>query len=281
MFIYPQINPIAFSLGPIQVHWYGLMYVIGFVCAWLICQSRASKPGSGWTKDDITDIITWVMLGAIIGARLGYVLFYDLANYISSPIEIFYVWKGGMSFHGGFIGVTLVLYLWSKSHNRNFLDVVDMIAPGVAPGLFFGRIGNFINGELWGKVTDSPLGMVFPHAGDLPRHPVQLYEACLEGLVLFAIVWVFSSKERAEGANTGMLVLCYAVFRIFCEFFREPDVHIGYLLGDWFTMGMLLSLPLLALGIFLLARSIVLEAKPRREKIILDDGSVVWVKKNS
>ncbi len=281
MLTFPQINPIAFSLGPIQVHWYGLMYVIGFICAWLICQYRSSKPGSGWTKDDITDIITWVMLGAIIGARLGYVLFYDFANYISSPIEIFYVWKGGMSFHGGFIGVTVVLYIWSRVYQRNFLDVVDMIAPGVAPGLFFGRIGNFINGELWGKVTTLPIGMVFPNAGDLPRHPVQLYEACLEGLVLFAIVWIFSSKERAEGANTGMLVLCYAIFRIFCEFFREPDAHIGYLLGDWFSMGILLSLPLLALGLFLLARSIVLEAKPRREKIVLDDGSIVWVKKNS
>ncbi len=281
MLIYPQINPITFSLGPIQIHWYGLMYVIGFICAWIICQYRATKVASGWTKEDITDIITWVMLGAIIGARLGYVLFYDFFSYISSPIEIFYVWKGGMSFHGGFLGVTLVLYLWSKSNNKNFLDVVDMIAPGVAPGLFFGRIGNFINGELWGKQTDFALGMVFPHAGDFARHPVQLYEACLEGLVLFLIIWFFSSKERAEGANTGMLVLCYAVFRIFCEFFREPDSHIGYLIGDWFTMGMLLSMPLVVLGIFLLARSIVLEAKPRREKIVLDDGSVVWVKKNS
>ncbi len=275
---FPHIDPIAFSFGFINIHWYGLMYVLAFLVGWFLASYRASKNGSGWTKAEVNDLVTWIMLGAILGGRLGYILFYDLAFYMANPKEIFYVWNGGMSFHGGLLGVLLVILLWSIAHKHRFLETVDFIAPTIAPGLMFGRIGNFINSELWGKTTEVSWGIVFPNAGLLARHPTQLYEAALEGFLLFLIIWVYSSKDRPEGAVSGLFAILYGSFRIIVEFFREPDMHIGYLYGDWLTMGMVLSLPLIALGLILLLYSLSQKKSPSREKVVLSDGTVLWIK---
>ncbi len=279
MLSYPQISPIAFSLGPLQVHWYGLMYILAFGAAWLLGRYRAGKPGSGWTKNDVDDIATWAMLGVIFGARLGFVLFYDLNTYLADPLEILRVWHGGMSFHGGLVGVLLVAFIWAKAKHKRFLDVTDFVAPLVPLGLLFGRIANFINAELWGRVTTVPWGMVFPNAGDMPRHPTQLYEACLEGLLLFLIIWFFSRKPRPLGAVSGLFAVCYAVFRITVEFFRVPDFQLGYLYADWVTMGQILSLPMLVIGICLLVYAAKEGKNPSRHRVVLEDGTVLWVKR--
>ncbi len=279
MLQYPQIDTVAIAFGPIQVHWYGLMYVFAFLVGWLLARYRASKKGSGWTVDNVDDLATVAMIGVILGGRLGYVLFYDLAYYLNAPLEIFYVWNGGMSFHGGLLGVMLALLYFSISSKRRYLNTLDFIAPVIAPGLFFGRIGNFINAELWGKVSDSPFAMVFPNAGLSARHPTQLYEAFLEGLVLFFVLWFYSSKERNEGAVAGMFAMLYSVFRFTCEFFREPDAHIGYLFSDWFTMGMALSIPLFLVGLFLYVYSFYKSKNPTRDKVVLDDGTVLYIKR--
>ncbi len=279
MLQYPQIDTVALSFGPIQVHWYGLMYVFAFLAGWFLARYRAKQKGSGWTVENVDDVATLSMLGVILGGRLGYVLFYDLSYYLSAPLEIFYVWNGGMSFHGGLIGVIAALYFYSHKEKRRFLNTLDFIAPVVAPGLFFGRIGNFINAELWGKVSDVSWAMVFPNAGLAARHPTQLYEATLEGLVLFVILWIYSSKERNEGAVAGLFAILYSVFRFTCEFFREPDTHIGYLISDWFTMGMALSIPLLLVGIALYYFSFYKSKNPSRDKVVLNDGTVIYVKR--
>ncbi len=279
MLIYPQIDPIAFSIGPVNVHWYGLMYILALLVGWFLLRVRASKLGSGWENPEVDDLVTWVMLGAVLGGRIGYILFYDLAYYIKAPLEIFTVWNGGMSFHGGLLGVLLTIFIWGRAHKKGFLETLDFVAPAIAPGLLFGRIGNFINGELWGRTTDVSWGMVFPHAGILPRHPTQLYEAGLEGVLLFILLWIYSSKERPEGAVAGFFAILYGIFRFISEFYREPDAHIGYLYGEWLTMGMVLSLPLIIIGVCLVLYSVFQEKNPSREKIVLKDGSVVWLKK--
>ncbi len=278
MLEFPHIDPIAFSFGFINVHWYGLMYVFAFLAGWFLARLRASKTGSGWEGEEVNDLVTWIMLGAIAGGRLGYIVFYDLAYYIQHPLEMLFVWHGGMSFHGGLLGVLAVILFWAKIQKRGFLETLDFITPAVAPGLLFGRIGNFINAELWGKVSDVPWAMVFPNAGLLPRHPAQLYEAGLEGLLLFLIIWIYSAKDRPEGAVSGIFAILYGIFRIISEFFREPDVHIGYLYNDWLTMGMVLSTPLILCGVILLAYSVSQKKSPRREKVVLKDGSVIWIK---
>ena len=252
---YPNIDPVALSLGPVQLHWYGLMYVFAFAAGWLLGRWRASRPWSGWKADMVDDYVTWVMLGVILGARLGYVLFYDLSVYLADPLEVFKLWNGGMSFHGGLLGVVTVSWLWGRSNGKTLVEILDFVAPLVPMGLFFGRIGNFINAELWGRVTDSPLGMVFPHAGPLPRHPSQLYEGGLEGLLTFAILWIYSSKPRPRGAVAGLFGVLYSLSRIFVEFFRMPDPQLGYLFGGWLTMGQVLCLPLLAAGLWLMFRA--------------------------
>lgn len=279
MLEYPNISPIALSIGPVQIYWYGLMYVLAFLVGWFLARYKSSRVGSDWTKKEVDDLVTWVMLGAILGGRLGYVFFYDFSYYSQVPIEIFYVWNGGMSFHGGLLGVILSLFIWSKVNKKRYLETLDFITPTIPQGLFFGRIGNFINAELWGKTTDVSWGMIFPNAGLLPRHPTQLYEAFFEGICLFLILWIFSLKERAEGAVVGLFAVLYSVFRIFSEFFREPDLHIGYLYGGWLTMGMLLSLPLLFLGVLLLFYASFQKRNPTRDKVVLKDGSVVWIKR--
>lgn len=256
---YPFIDPIAFSIGSFQVHWYGLMYLFGFLAGWGLARYRVRKPEwnrLGWNDRQIDDLLTWMMIGVVLGGRIGYVFFYDLKAFLADPLDIFRIWNGGMSFHGGLLGVLVAVWYWARQRKRLFWEVVDFVAPLIPPGLFFGRIGNFINGELWGGVTERSWGMVFPSGGPLPRHPSQLYEAGLEGLALFAILWLYSSRIRPVGRVSGLFALLYSLFRFGVEFVRQPDAHIGYLAFGWLTMGQLLCLPLFAIGLWLLFRPV-------------------------
>jgi len=255
MLTYPMINPVAFHLGFWPVYWYGLMYLVGFLGGWAVLSLRLRRSPRGFTQDQLSDIVFYSALGAIVGGRLGYMFFYDGQALLSDPLLMLQIWKGGMSFHGGLIGVLAAMYLYARKIKKPFFELVDFIAPAVPIGLGAGRIGNFINGELWGRVTDVSWGMVFPYGGPLPRHPSQLYEFLLEGVLLFCILWIYSSKPRPKGAVSGVFAICYGLFRCFVEFFREPDAHIGYLAFGWVTEGQLLSLPLIAVGIALLVWS--------------------------
>jgi len=247
-----EINPIALDLGPLQIHWYGLMYLIGFAAAWWLGVRRARLPGSGWTEEQISDLIFWGAMGVVLGGRMGYVLFYHLDRFLQDPLWLFAVWEGGMSFHGGLLGVIAAVYLFGRKHGKSLFTMTDFVAPLVPIGLGAGRVGNFIGGELWGRVTDGPWGVVFPRGGDLPRHPSQLYEFALEGLVLFVVLWWFSSKPRPKMAVSGLFLLLYGLFRSLVEFVREPDAHLQFIAFEWLTMGQLLSLPMILLGMFLI-----------------------------
>ena len=249
-----NIDPVALELGAIQVHWYGLMYVFGFGAGWFLAQRQVSRSGSTWTSALVDDLVVWAMIGVVVGGRAGYLLVYDWPAFAANPLVFFQIWNGGMSFHGGLLGVLVALWLWGKRQARPFLAVVDFVAPCVAPGLFFGRIGNFINGELWGAVTDGPFGVVFASGGPLPRHPSQLYEAGLEGLLLFIVVWKYAATPRPLGRVSGVFAVAYALFRSLVEFVRQPDPQLGYLAFGWLTMGQLLSLPLLLVGLWFLLR---------------------------
>ena len=252
MLIYPDIDPVIFQLGPLKVHWYGLMYLIGFGLAWWLASRRAKQPDAIFTEEQVSDIIFYSAIGVVLGGRLGYVLFYDLSTYMATPSLIFQVWQGGMSFHGGFIGVAIAMWLYARKLNVRFFEMTDFIAPLVPLGLLTGRIGNFINGELWGRASDLPWAMIFPDVDNIPRHPSQLYQAVLEGLVLFIIVWVFSKRPRPTMAVTGLFLIGYGTFRFLVEFVREPDRQLGFIAFDWMTMGQLLSLPLLIIGVILM-----------------------------
>ncbi len=249
MLLYPDIDPVALHIGPLAVHWYGLMYLVGFGAGWWLGRVRAKCPGSGWKPEQIDDLLFYVALGIVLGGRLGYILFYGFSDYLADPLNVLKVWKGGMSFHGGLLGVLVAMGLYGRLHGRTFFQVTDFIAPLVPPGLLAGRIGNFINGELWGKVTDVPWAMVYPPKGPEPLHPTQLYEALLEGAALFVILWIYSRKPRPTMAVSGMFLLWYGVFRFGVEFFRVPDAHLGYLAFGWVTMGQVLTLPMILLGI--------------------------------
>lgn len=251
MIAYPHLSPVAFSLGPIQVHWYGLMYLVGFVLAWLLARWRARHYQLDFSPTAIDDIIFYAAMGVIIGGRLGYMIFYNASQWISHPLSIFKLWEGGMSFHGGLLGVIVGVWLVGRRIGKSFLEIGDFIAPLVPLGLAAGRLGNFINGELWGRPADVPWAMVFPHADNLPRHPSQLYEMGLEGIALFVLVWVYASRKRPTGAISGVFLMGYAVSRMLAECFREPDVQLGFLAFDWLTMGQLLSIPMLLAGFLL------------------------------
>lgn len=254
MIAFPAIDPVAFRLGPFPVHWYGLMYLVGFAAAWALGRWRARDPRRGWTPVMVDDLVFYGALGAVLGGRLGYILFYGLPQYAASPLDAFKVWQGGMSFHGGLIGALLASWLLARRQGQGFFQVTDFLAPLVPPGLLVGRIGNFINAELWGAPTDLPWGVVFPGdaAGGVARHPSQLYEAFLEGLVLFAVLWAFSRRPRPTMAVSGLFLLLYGLFRSLVELVRVPDAHLGYLAGGWLTMGQFLSLPMVAAGLILL-----------------------------
>ena len=260
MIQYPGFDKIAFeigpfgSFGPLKVHWYGIMYLVAFTVGWLLARVRANKPGSTWKANDVDDFMFFCMLGTIIGGRLGYVFFYGLQFWAEDPWYPLKVMDGGMSFHGGLIGVITALAIFAVRRKRSVWDVFDFCAPLAGPGIFAGRIGNFINGELWGKTTDVPWGFMVD--GQV-RHATQLYEGLLEGLLVFLILWWFTSKPRPRMAPTGLFLVLYSVARITVEFWRLPDTHLnkatgGYLFGDWFTMGILLSLPMLLAGAALL-----------------------------
>ena len=252
MLTYPNIDPVAFTLGPLKVHWYGISYVVGILIAWWLLRSRSRK--SDWTEEQVADLIFYGIVGVIIGGRLGSVLFYNLPYYLAHPLEIIMITKGGMSFHGGLIGVLFAIFFYGRSAGRSFFAISDFLAPVIPVGLGCGRIGNFINGELWGAPSSLPWAMIFPdpRAGELPRHPSQLYEALLEGLVLFIILWLFSAKPKPMMAVSGLFLLSYGVFRFSVEFVREPDANIGYLAFDWVTMGQVLSFPMIIIGAILL-----------------------------
>lgn len=248
MLTYPHIDPVAFNLGPIKVHWYGLMYLIGFVAVYFLGQQRAKQPWSIIKPEAIEDLVTYGALGVILGGRVGYILFYNFNEFLNNPIILFKIWQGGMSFHGGMLGVFVAMWFFGKKINCTVLQLTDVIAPLAPIGLGAGRIGNFINSELWGRTTDVPWAMVFPNGGDLPRHPSQLYEALLEGLVLYLILWLYTQKPRPTMATTALAVLLYGTFRFFVEFYRMPDAHLGYVLLNWVTMGQILSAPMIIIG---------------------------------
>lgn len=249
---YPLIDPVAFDLGMIKIHWYGLMYLFGFLVGYALAVWRIQQGYFVLTKEQMADFLGWVALGVIFGGRAGYMLFYQLRHLIDEPLSLLFVWEGGMSFHGGLLGVIAVTYWFAIKNQIKPLDLGDDLAPLVPIGLGFGRVGNLIGGELWGRPTDLPWGVVFPSGGQVPRHPSQLYECMLEGVLLFIILWWFSSSPRRRGQVTGLFLCGYGVFRFLVEFVREPDVHIGFIWLNWLTMGQLLTVPMILIGLCLL-----------------------------
>ncbi|MEM8750763.1 MAG: prolipoprotein diacylglyceryl transferase [Pseudomonadota bacterium] len=254
---FPTIDPVIFAIDPLAVHWYGVAYVAGILLGWWFARKLARTPrlwpetGAPFSAQDLDDFLTWAVIGIIAGGRLGYVLFYNLGYYLANPLAIPAVWDGGMSFHGGATGAIVAMVLFARSRRFSAFSLLDVVAVASCFGLFFGRLANFINSELWGRTTDVAWAFVFPTGGPQPRHPSQLYEAALEGVVLFIVLvaLIYGAKKlKTPGFIGGAWVFGYGVARIIVEFFREPDAHIGYLAGDWLTMGMVLSLPMLAVG---------------------------------
>lgn len=244
---YPDIDPVLISIGPVSIHWYAISYLVGIGFAWWLLGRRARVTGMPWNDEQISDLVFYVVLGVILGGRIGYMFFYNFDALLAAPLSLFKIWQGGMSFHGGMLGVIAGLYAYSRVNKRPFFSVTDFIAPGAPIALGSGRLGNFANAELPGRVTDVPWGLIYP--GDVvTRHPSSLYQFALEGPVLFAILWLFSRRPRPEMAVSGLFLIGYGSLRIISELFREPDAHIGFVAFGWVTMGQVLSLPMLALG---------------------------------
>jgi len=246
-----DFDRVAISIFGWEIHWYGLMYVLAFVSAWWLARLQTKRQYQDWNYEQIDDLLFYGGLGVILGGRIGYILFYSFPDFVNSPSIIFRVWEGGMSFHGGLLGVLAAMYFFNRKYKKGYLNILDFGAPLIPLGLGFGRIGNFINAELWGKPTDLPWGMVFPAVDNLARHPNPLYEAILEGLVLFIILWWFSAKSRAKGSTIALFFIGYGIFRFMIEFVRVPDAHIGYLAWNWLTMGQILTLPIIIAGLAL------------------------------
>ena len=270
---FPRIDPILIEFGPLAIRWYALAYVVGILLGWLYARRLVARkalwgaPGAPIATAQVDDFVTWIAIGLILGGRIGYVVFYNPAFYWQNPSEILAVWHGGMSFHGGLVGSIIASWLFARHRKIRFSSLLDIATAAAPIGLFFGRLANFVNGELWGRVTDLPFAVIFPAAGPDPRHPSQIYEAALEGLVLFLVLRFLTHSRHAlahPGRVAGSFALGYGSFRIFVEFFREPDVQIGFLPGG-LTMGMVLSLPLAALGLWLILRTRHRSAQGRRE----------------
>lgn len=256
MLTYPQIDPVALSIGPLEIHWYGITYLVAFAGFWFFARLKTRQAHVNWSYEQIDDLLFYGALGVVIGGRLGYTLFYNFDYFIHDPLILFQIQKGGMSFHGGLLGVLFAMWLFARKNNKDFFAVTDFIAVMVPFGLAAGRIGNFINAELWGRPTDLPWAMIFPtDPFGLPRHPSMLYEFLLEGVVLFIILWFYSSRPRPQKAVSGLFLVCYSIFRILVEFVRQPDAQMGnggFIAGHWLTMGMILSLPMFLFGIYLI-----------------------------
>lgn len=252
MISYPEVHPVALDLGAIKIHWYGLMYLFGFLGALLLGNYRAKQENSGWDKQQVSDVIFYGALGVILGGRAGYIIFYNFDLFVDNPAIIFRIWEGGMSFHGGMLGVFVALYLFGRKYNKTFFQVSDFIAPMVPLGLGFGRLGNFINKELWGRPAESAIPWAMDYGDHIARHPSSLYQAISEGLVLFAIVFLFSQKPRPTMAVSGLFMLCYGSFRFTTEFFRTPDAQLGFVMFDWMTKGQQLSIPMIIFGLIIL-----------------------------
>jgi phosphatidylglycerol:prolipoprotein diacylglycerol transferase len=257
MLTFPAFNPIALSIGPLTIRWYALAYLAGFVLGWRLCLSLAKRRADGPTPKMYDDFLSWAVIGTILGGRIGYVLFYQAGFYAENPMEIFQVWHGGMSFHGGALGVISAAWLFARMHKVSFLAFTDLLAVVTPIGLGLGRLANFINGELFGRVTDVPWGMVFPRGGPLPRHPSQLYEAGLEGAVLFSIMLLLAYQPKClarPGFLSGVFLFGYGLFRFMVEFFRQPDAQLGFLYAGA-TMGQLLCIPMMMFGVYIILRS--------------------------
>ncbi|MDR2213348.1 MAG: prolipoprotein diacylglyceryl transferase [Pseudomonadales bacterium] len=257
MLNFPQFDPVAISLGPLQIRWYALTYITGFAAAWWLGCRSADRPGSGWTRQQVGDLVTNAMLGTILGGRLGYILFYVLplnpGRVFNDPLMILRLWEGGMSFHGGFLGVVIAVAWFARSAGKSVFEVLDFTTPLAPIGLGAGRLGNFINGELWGRPSGVSWAMVFPaDPTHLPRHPSQLYQCVLEGVVLFSLLWWYSAAPRPRFAVSGMFLLGYGLARFGVEFVREPDREVGFIALNWLTMGQLLSLPMILAGLLIL-----------------------------
>lgn len=255
MLVHPQFDPVAVSLGPLAIHWYGLTYLVAFIGGWALARSRTSRADSPVNAEQLGDLLFYMALGVILGGRFGYVLFYHFDRFLADPLWLVQIWQGGMSFHGGLIGVLVAMLMFARRIGSGFFNIADFIAPVIPLGLGLGRLGNFINGELWGRPAspDLPWAMVFPQAGDaLPRHPSQLYQFALEGVLLFVVLWWFSARPRPRMAVSGLFLAGYGVLRFAAEFYREPDAHLGFVLLDWMTMGQILSAPMVIAGAILL-----------------------------
>ena len=249
-----NFDPVAITIFGWGIHWYGLMYVMAFVSAWWLARLQTKRHYKDWNYEQIDDLLFYGGMGVILGGRVGYILFYSFSDFINNPIMLFQVWQGGMSFHGGLLGVMLAMFLFNHKYKKGYFNILDFGAPLIPLGLGFGRIGNFINGELWGKPTDLPWGMIFPSADNLLRHPNPLYEALLEGAVLFAILWWFSAKERARMSTIAVFFIGYGIFRFMIEFVRVPDAHLGYIAWGWLTQGQILTIPIIVFGFVLIWR---------------------------